>query len=72
MSHYWFNRQELLQKAKDWRHSSSSKEKAADYYIANKHVLKKKTKNKYKVLPGKENEAKREYSRNKYKSMKEK
>ena len=48
MSHYWFNRQELLEKAKDRYHNSSSKEKAAEYYIANKDVLKEKAKNKYK------------------------
>ena len=48
MSHYWFNRQELLEKAKDRYHNSSGKEKAAEYYIANKDVLKEKAKNKYK------------------------
>ena len=41
MSYYFFNRQELLQKAKDKYHNCGGKEKAAKYYIANKEVLKK-------------------------------
>ena len=36
MSYYWFNRQEILQKAKE-RHS---KEKAAEYYAQNKEAIK--------------------------------
>ena len=34
MSYYWFNRQEILQKAKE----RYSKEKAAEYYAQNKEV----------------------------------
>ena len=37
MSYYHFNRQEILQKAKD----SYSKEKAAEYYLKNKEAIKK-------------------------------
>ena len=37
MSYYQFNRQEILQKAKE----KYSKEKAAEYYIQNKEALKK-------------------------------
>ena len=33
MSYYWFNRQELLQKAKDKCHNCGGKEKAVDYYV---------------------------------------
>ena len=44
MSYYLFNRQEILQKAKE----SYSKEKAADYYLQNKEVIKEKTRNCYK------------------------
>ena len=44
MSHYWFNRQELLQKAKDRYHNGGSKEEAAKHYIENKEVLKEKDK----------------------------
>ena len=43
MSYYWFNGQELLQKAKDKYHNFGGKEKAAEYYLENKDVLKEKT-----------------------------
>ena len=45
MSYYFFNRQELMQKAKDRYHNCGGKEKAADYYIANKEVLQNKYRN---------------------------
>ena len=41
MSYYWFNRKEILQKAK----KRYSKEKAAEYYLQNKDVTKEKLKN---------------------------
>ena len=41
MSYYWFNRQEILQKAKE----RYSKEKAAEYYSKNKEAIKEKSKN---------------------------
>ena len=37
MNCYWFNRQEILQKAKE----KYSKEKAAEYYAQNKEAIKK-------------------------------
>ena len=37
MSYYWFNRQEILQKAKE----KYSKEKAAEYHKQNKEAIKK-------------------------------
>ena len=37
MSYYWFNRQEILQNAKQ----RYSKEKAAEYYLQNKEAKKK-------------------------------
>ena len=37
MSYYWFNRQEILQKAKE----KYSKEKAAAYYTQNKEAVRK-------------------------------
>ena len=46
MSHCWFNRQEVLQKAKE-RHS---KEKAAEYYLQNKEAIKEKSRDRYKNL----------------------
>ena len=77
MSYYWFNRQELLQKAKDRYHNGGGKDIAAEYYIANKDVLKEKVKTyrnkiqKYRNLPEQEKEVKREYSQNRYKNKKE-
>ena len=50
MSYDWFNRQELLQKTKDKYHNCGGKEKAAEYYLENRSVLKEKAKNKYKNL----------------------
>ena len=38
MSYYWFNRQEILQKARE----KYSNEKAAEYYLRNKKVIKEK------------------------------
>ena len=42
MSYYWFNRKEVLQKAKE----RYSKEKAAEYYLQNKEAIKEKSKTK--------------------------
>ena len=44
--YYWFNRQKILQKAKE----RYSKEKAAEYYLQNKEVIKEKAKNRCKNL----------------------
>ena len=46
MNYYWFNRQEILQKAKE----KYSKEKAAECYKQNKEVLKEKSREWYKNL----------------------
>ena len=62
MSHHWFNRQEVLEKAKDRYHNDSGKEKAAEYYIPDKVFIKQKAKNKYRKLSQDEKEAKNEYS----------
>ena len=59
MSYYQFNRQELLQKAKVRYHIYGGKEKTAEYYIANKEVLKENAKNKYRNLSEEEKEGKR-------------
>ena len=40
MNYYWFNRQEILQKAKE----NYSKEKGAEYYKQNKGTIKEKAK----------------------------
>ena len=46
MSYCWFNRQEILQKAKE----RYSKEKAAEYYAQNKEAIKEKSREHYKNL----------------------
>ena len=46
MIYYWFNRQQILQKAKE----KYSKEKAAEYYEKNKEAIKEKSKERYKNL----------------------
>ena len=63
MSYYWFNKQELLKKAKEKKHNKGDKEKAAKYYLDNKDVLKEKPKHVYRNLSEEETEAKRFYSK---------
>ena len=60
MSYYWFNRQEILQKAKE----RYSKEKASEYYLKNKKAIKEKARDRYKNLS--------EEEKNKIKSIKKK
>ena len=36
MSYYWFNRKDILQKAKDRYHNRGGKEKAAEYCLKNR------------------------------------
>ena len=45
IGYYWFNRQKILQKAKE-RHS---KEKAAEYYLKNKEAIKEKARHVIKT-----------------------
>ena len=69
MSYYWFNRQELLEKAKE-KYDNGGKEKAAKYYQDNKDVIKEKGNDKYKNLSEEQKEAKRQYSKNRYNKIK--
>ena len=46
MNYYWFNRQEILQKAKE----RYSKEEATKYYLQNKEAIKEKSRECYKNL----------------------
>ena len=46
MNYYWFNRQEILQKAKE----RYSKEKAAEHYLQKKQAMKEKPRERYKNL----------------------
>ena len=62
MSYYWFNRQEILQKAKE----RYSKEKAAEYYSQKKEALKEKSRERYKSLSQEEKDRIKEYQRKRY------
>ena len=61
MSYYWFNRQEILQKAKE----RYSKEKAAEYYLQNKEAINEKSRKHYKNLPEEEKNKIKEYQKTK-------
>ena len=50
MSYYWFNKKEILQKAKE----RYSREKTAEYYLQNKEAINEKSKNLYKNLTNEE------------------
>ena len=65
MSYYWFNRQEILQKAKE----KYSKEKAAEYYKQNKEAIKEKSRERYKNLSQEEKDKIKEYQRKKYQEL---
>ena len=57
MSYYWFNRKEILQKAKE----NYSKEKAAEYYLENKEAIKEKVKGLIKNLSEEEKDKIKQY-----------
>ena len=65
MSYYQFHRQETLQKAKE----KYSKEKAAQYYLKNKEVVKEKARNRYRNLSEEENNKIKEYQKKKYQEL---
>ena len=65
MSYYLFNRQEILEKAK----KRYSKEKAAEYYLQNKEVIKEKVRNCYKNLPEEEKNKIKEYQKKRYQEL---
>ena len=61
MKYYWFNRQEILQEAKE----NCSKEKAAEYYKQNKETIKEKSiQERYKNLSQEEKDKIKEYQKN--------
>ena len=59
MNYYWFNRQEILQKAKE----KYSKEKAAEYYKQNKEAITEKSKERYKNLSREKKDKIKEYQK---------
>ena len=65
MSFYWFNKKKILQKAEE----RCSKEKAADYYLQNKEVIKEKSNNRYKNLSKEEKEKIKEYQIKRYQQL---
>ena len=60
MSYYWFNRQEILQKAKE----RYSKENAAEYYLKNKEAIKEKSRERHK-----KKDKIKEYQRKRYQQL---
>ena len=62
MNYCWFNRQEILQKAK----GKYSKEKAAEYYAQNKEAIKEKSGERYKNLSQEIKDKIKEFQRKKY------
>ena len=65
MTYSWFNRQEILAKAK----KRYSKDKAAEYYLQNKEVIKEKAQNCYKNLSEEEKHKIKEYQRKRYQEV---
>ena len=65
MSYYWFNRQEILQKAKE----KYSKEKAAEYYKQNKEAIKEKSREHYKNLSQEEKGKIKKYQTKNYQEL---
>ena len=61
MNYYWFNRQEVLQKAKE----SYSKERTADYYKQNKEAIKEKSRELYRNMSQEEKDKIKEYRKKK-------
>ena len=51
MNYYWFNSQEIFEKANE----KHSKEKAAEYYKQNKETIKEKSRERYKNLSQEKN-----------------
>ena len=62
MNYYWFNRQEILQRAKE----NYSKEKVAEYYKHNKEAIKEKSRGRYKNLSQEEKDKIKEHQKKIY------
>ena len=61
MSYYQFNRQKILQKAKE----RYSKEKAAEYYLQNKEAIKEKARNSFRNCSEEQKNKIKEYQKKK-------
>ena len=64
MNYYWFNKQEILQKAKE----NHSKEKAAEYYKQNKEAIIEKSRECYQNLSQEKDKIKK-YQKKKYQEL---
>ena len=65
MSYYQFNRQDILQKAKE----RYSEEKADQYYLKNKEVKKEKARNHYRNLSEEEKSKIKSIKKKKYQEL---
>ena len=65
MSYFWFNREEILQKAKE----RYSKDKAAEYYLQTKKAKKEKSREQYKNMSKEENDKIKEYQIKRYRQL---
>ena len=65
MNYYSFNRQEILQKAKE----KYSKEKSAEYYAQNKEAITEKSRQRYKNFSQKEKDEIEECQIKKYQEL---
>ena len=65
MAYYWYNWQEILQKAKE----RYSEEKAAEYYLQNKEAIKEKSTQHYKNLSEKEKDKITKYQKKRYQEL---
>ena len=65
MSYYFFNTQEILEKAK----KRYSKEKAAEYYLQNKEIIKEKAMNRYNNSSEEEKKKIKEYQKKRYQEL---
>ena len=65
MGCYQFNRQEIVQKAKE----TYSKEKAAKYYLQNKGTIKEKVRDRYRNLLEEEKNKIKDYQKKNYQEL---
>ena len=59
----------MSKKAKNRYHNMGGKEKAREYYLQNKEIIKEKAKIGYQNLSEEQKELKRQYSRDRYKKL---
>ena len=65
ISYYWFNKQEILQNAKE----RYCKEKTAEYYLQNTEYIKQKSRERYKNLSEEKKNKIKEYQGKRYQEL---